>query len=74
MRLGARPGRDVVHLEADGVFLKGSRWYGPLRPGALPRAFRLPRETRSLLAQREAGLPVPEVVAHGVERRFGAPA
>lgn len=73
-RLGRAPGRDIVHLEADGVFLKGSRWYGPFRPGALPRAFRLLRETRSLLAQREAGLPVPEVVAHGVERRFGAPA
>lgn len=59
--------------EDGGTFLKGQRLR--VRGGAatLLQAGRLAREVRTLAALRSSGLPVPEIVLHGVETRLGVP-
>lgn len=61
-----------VALDDDGgVFLKGQRIRPRVHPETLLQAGRLVRETGYLARMHAAGLPVPEILAHGVERRFG---
>ena len=54
-----------------GVFLKGQRIRPRFHTESLRQAGRLSRETRFMLRMHAAGLPVPEVLAYGVQRHFG---
>lgn len=59
--------------EDGGLFLKGQRLPDRVTPSAVLQSRRMLREVENLRALRAAGLPVPQVVLHGVERRFGVP-
>ncbi len=67
--------RDVWFLPEDGgLVLKAQRVPEGRTPlQRLDRAFRLAREIEGLLAFARCGVPVPDVVAWGIERRRGLP-
>ncbi len=58
-------------LPGDGCFLKGQRMRPHARLEAVRQARRLVREVAFLRRMRAAGVPVPKLLAWGVETKFG---
>jgi len=61
-----------IALPDEGLFLKGQRIRPRVHQETLRQARRLVREVELLQRVGAAGVPVPEIVAHGTHRRFGA--
>ncbi len=61
-----------IALPGEGLFLKGQRIRPRIHQETLRQARRLIREVECLRRVAAAGVPVPEVVAFGTHRRFGA--